>query len=125
MSLHTPGLEHRHAGLEALSSRYVNCDELPWTPTPYPGVSVKVLVHDPDTGLQTVLTQMDPGSVLPDHEHVALEQSWVLQGRLVDHEGEVIAGNFVWRPAGSRHSAHAPDGALVLGIFHKPNRFFG
>ncbi|MFO0124618.1 MAG: hypothetical protein ACK52R_00360 [Betaproteobacteria bacterium] len=40
MSLHTPGLEHRHAGLEALSSRYVNCDELHWTPTPYPGVSV-------------------------------------------------------------------------------------
>ena len=125
MSLHTPGLEHRHAGLEALSSRYVNCDELPWTPTPYPGVSVKVLVHDTDTGLQTVLTRMDPGAVLPDHEHVALEQSWVIEGSLVDHEGEVKAGGFVWRPPGSRHAAHAPNGALVLGIFHKPNRFFG
>ncbi|MEI8266360.1 MAG: cupin domain-containing protein [Betaproteobacteria bacterium] len=125
MSLHTPGLEHRHAGLDALSSRYVNCDDLPWTPTPYAGIRLKVLMQDPDTGLQTVLTQMDPGAVLPDHEHVALEQSWVLQGRLVDQEGEVTAGNFVWRPAGSRHSAHAPDGALVLGIFHKPNRFFG
>ena len=124
MSLHTPGLEHRHAGLGALSSRYVNCDELAWVDTPFPGVRVKVLMHDPDTGLQTVLTQMDPGAVLPDHEHVGLEQSWVLQGRLVDHEGEVSAGHFVWRPAGSRHSARAPDGALVLGIFHQPNRFF-
>ncbi len=125
MSLHTPGLEHRHAGLAALSSRYVNCDELTWAPTPFPGISMKVLVQDPDTGLQTVLTRMDPGAVLPDHEHVALEQSWVIEGSLVDHEGEVKAGGFVWRPAGSRHSAHAPNGALVLGIFHKPNRFFG
>ncbi len=125
MSLHTPGLEQRHAGLAALSSRYVNCDELPWTSTPFPGISVKVLVQDPDTGLQTVLTRMAPGAVLPDHEHVQLEQSWVLEGSLVDQEGEVTAGNFVWRPAGSRHAAHAPQGALVLGIFHKPNRFFG
>lgn len=124
MSLHTPGLEHRHAGLSALSSRYVDCDELPWTDTPFPGVSMKVLVHDPDTGLQTVLTRMAPGAVLPDHEHVGLEQSWVIEGSLVDHEGEVKAGQFVWRPAGSRHAAHAPNGALVLGIFHQPNRFF-
>jgi len=86
---------------------------------------MKVLVHDPDTGLQTVLTRMAPGAVLPDHEHVGLEQSWVIEGSLVDHEGEVSAGQFVWRPAGSRHSAHAPNGALVLGIFHQPNRFFG
>ena len=124
MSLHTPGLEHRHAGLAALSSRYVDCDALPWIPTPFPGVSVKVLVQDPDTGLQTALTRMEPGAVLPDHEHVGLEQSWVIEGSLVDHEGEVKAGQFVWRPAGSRHAAHAPNGALVLGIFHKPNRFF-
>jgi quercetin dioxygenase-like cupin family protein len=48
----------------------------------------------------------------------------VLEGRLVDHEGEVKAGNYVWRPAGSRHSASAPEGALVLGFFLKPNHFF-
>ena len=81
-------------------------------------------MEDLDTGLQTVLTQMDPGSVLTDHEHIELEQSWVLEGSLVDHEGEVTAGNYVWRPAGSRHSASAPKGALVLGFFLKPNRFY-
>jgi quercetin dioxygenase-like cupin family protein len=42
----------------------------------------------------------------------------------VDPEGEVTAGNYVWRPAGSRHSANAPHGALVLGFFLKPNRFY-
>ena len=43
---------------------------------------------------------------------------------LVDHQGEVRAGQYVWRPAGSRHTARAPQGALVLGFFLKPNRFF-
>jgi hypothetical protein len=33
-------------------------------------------------------------------------------------------GSFVWRPAGSRHVASAPDGALLLGIFQKPNQFY-
>lgn len=124
MAMYTPGLEARHAALAALSSRYVQVDELPWQPTRFAGIRVKVLMEDPDTGLQTALTEMAPGAVLPDHEHTAVEQSWVLRGSLVDHEGEVTAGNYVWRPAGSRHTAHAPQGALVLGIFIKPNRFF-
>ena len=38
--------------------------------------------------------------------------------------GEAGAGSFVWRPAGSRHVARAPNGALVLGFFLQPNKFF-
>ena len=124
MAIETPGYAFRHAALAALSSRYVQVDELPWQATRFPGIEIKVLMEDATTGLQTVLTRMAPGTTLTDHEHVELEQSWVLEGRLVDHEGEVKAGNYVWRPAGSRHSASAPEGALVLGFFLKPNRFF-
>jgi hypothetical protein len=32
-------------------------------------------------------------------------------------------GQFVWRPAGNQHEAVAPDGAVLLGFFLKPNRF--
>ena len=124
MSIQTPGLQAVHASLAPLSSRYVQVEDLPWQDTRFPGIRMKVLMEDADTGLQTVLTEMAPGAVLTDHEHTQLEQSWVLQGSLVDHEGEVTAGNYVWRPAGSRHTAHAPQGALVLGFFLKPNRFF-
>ncbi|NBS72053.1 MAG: hypothetical protein EBT78_10195 [Betaproteobacteria bacterium] len=124
MAIQTPGLQSQQAGLAALSSRYITVNDLPWQETKFPGIRIKVLMEDLDTGLQTVLTQMDPGSVLTDHEHIELEQSWVLEGSLVDHEGEVTAGNYVWRPAGSRHSASAPKGALVLGFFLKPNRFY-
>lgn len=124
MRMHTPGMEVQHAALAALSSRYVNVEAIPWQDTAFPGIRIKVLMQDPDTGLQTILTHMAPGAVLTDHTHTQVEQSWVLEGSLVDHEGEVTAGNFVWRPAGSRHTAHAPNGALVLGFFLQPNHFY-
>lgn len=124
MASQTPGLQAQHAQLAPLSSRYVDVPSLPWQPTRFPGVEIKVLMEDPETGLQTVLTRMAPGSVLTDHMHVEIEQTWVLEGSLVDHEGEARAGTFVWRPAGSRHVASAPQGALLLGIFQKPNQFF-
>jgi anti-sigma factor ChrR (cupin superfamily) len=124
MALQTPGLQTQHEQLAALSSRYIDVASLPWQPTRFPGVEVKVLMEDPESGLQTVLTRMAPGAVLTDHMHVAVEQTWVLEGSLVDHEGTATAGSYVWRPAGSRHTATAPDGALLLGIFQKPNQFF-
>ena len=124
MALQTPGLQAQHAQLSALSSRYIDVAALPWQPTRFAGVEVKVLMEDPDSGLQTVLTRMAPGAVLTDHMHVAVEQTWVLEGSLVDHEGTAPAGSYVWRPAGSRHTASAPNGALLLGIFQKPNQFF-
>jgi len=124
MASRTPGLEAQHDRLAPLSSRYIDVPALPWQPSRFPGVEIKVLMEDPDTGLQTVLTRMAPGAVLTDHMHVEIEQTWVLEGSLVDHEGEAKAGTFVWRPAGSRHVASAPNGALLLGIFQKPNKFF-
>ena len=109
--------------LKARSSRYVKIDTLPWRPTPFAGVEIKVLLEDKDTGLMTTLTRMARGAVLPLHEHVDVEQTYVLEGRLVDDEGEVRAGEYVWRPAGSTHVATAPEGALLLGMFLQPNRF--
>jgi anti-sigma factor ChrR (cupin superfamily) len=102
----------------------VDVAALPWTPTRFKGVEMKVLMEDKETGLSTALVRFAPGAVLPDHEHVELEQTFVLEGSLQDHEGVVTAGNYVWRPAGSRHDAHAPDGCLTLSFFLKPNRFF-
>ena len=52
-----------------------------------------------------------------------IEQTYVLQGSIVDDEGEVTAGNYVWRPKGNRHLARSPGGALVISFFLKPNKF--
>ena len=123
MTIRTPGLEGKHQTLAALASRYVDVAALPWKSTPFPGVEIKVLMEDPASGLMTTLTRMAPGAELPMHEHTDLEQSFVLEGRLVDDEGEASAGNYVWRPKGSRHVARAPEGCLVIGFFLRPNRF--
>lgn len=109
--------------LKPLSSRYVKMDQLSWRKTSFPGVEIKMLLEDKETGLMTSITRMAPGAVLPLHEHVGVEQTYVLEGRLVDGEGEVKAGEYVWRPAGSRHVATAPEGALLLGMFLQPNKF--
>ncbi len=119
----TPGYDFGQV-LGPLQSRLVEVEKLPWQPTGHAGIDIKILMKDDTTGLMTALFRWQPGSVLSDHEHVEIEQSWILEGSLVDEDGEVTAGNFVWRPAGSRHVARAPKGALILGFFLKPNKFF-
>ena len=119
-----PELPGGPAALSALASRFVDIDSLPWRDTPSPLIKMKVLMEEPSTGLLTALFRWEPGSVLGDHEHVRIEQSYILEGAIEDDEGECTAGNFVWRPAGSRHSARSPKGALVLAFFLAPNRFF-
>jgi anti-sigma factor ChrR (cupin superfamily) len=122
MTATTPFLANEDM-LGPLASRYVQVDDLPWKPTPCPGIDMKVLVEDKETGLLTALFRWQPGSELSLHEHVEVEQTFVLEGSLVDDEGEVTAGNYVWRPKGNRHIAKSPHGALVLSIFLKPNIF--
>ena len=78
-----------------------------------------------DTGLLTALFRWQPGTVLALHEHVEIEQSYVLEGEFEDDDGVYPAGNFAWRPKGHRHIARSPKGALVLCFFLKPNKFLG
>ena len=105
-----------------LASRFLDVPNMPWEKTKFPGIQIKVLYAD-DEGLTTALFKLEPGAVVPLHEHTALEQTYVLEGTLEDHEGVCAAGQFVWRPAGNQHEARAPNGALILGFFLKPNRF--
>jgi anti-sigma factor ChrR (cupin superfamily) len=118
-----------HQNLGPLASRVVHANEMDWEPIRYPGCYVKTLMVDPKNGLLTVLLKMDPGAKLPDHEHTLMEQTYMLEGRLVDLEGpekglEVGPGEFVYRPSGSRHAAWTPEGGLMVAVFQVPNKFF-
>jgi anti-sigma factor ChrR (cupin superfamily) len=113
-----------HQQLATLASRYVEVDQLPWVATRWPGIELKVLMEDKQAGLLTALTRFAPGAILPDHEHTEIEQTYVIEGSLIDAEGEAKVGQYVWRPAGSRHDAHSPGGCVVLSFFLKPNKFF-
>ena len=115
---------HNHAVLPPMASRFVEVARLPWEKTRFPGVEAKTLLVDRDTGVVTSLMKFAPGARLPDHEHMLIEQTYVLEGSLVCGEGECKAGDFVWRPSGSRHEAWAgPEGGLMLAMFQIPNKF--
>ena len=73
-----------HDGLGPLASRYVDVDALPWKPTPCEGIEMKILLEDEESGLMTALFKWAPGSKLSFHEHVEIEQTYVLEGSLVD-----------------------------------------
>jgi len=114
-----------HANLPPLASRFVDVEKLPWEKTKFEGIEQKVLLSDRKTGLFTALMKLAPGARLPDHEHVLIEQTYVIEGTLHCPEGVCRPGEFVWRPAGSRHHAWAgPEGGLFLAMFQAPNKFF-
>jgi len=104
-------------------SVYLDVPNLPWEDSKFPGIRCKTLYSD-GSGMATLLMRLDPDAVIPLHEHTAIEQTYVLEGHFVDEEGECLAGQFVWRPAGNTHVAWAGKaGATILGVFLKPNIF--
>jgi anti-sigma factor ChrR (cupin superfamily) len=107
------------SSLGALASRFIETEELPWIEMS-PGNRMKVIYHDPETGMLTILSRLEPGAGIPAHVHEDLEQTFVLEGSLLDDEGECTAGNFVIRAKGSRHSPTAPNGCTMLVFFLKP-----
>jgi anti-sigma factor ChrR (cupin superfamily) len=107
------------SSLGALASRYIEIESIPWIETA-PGNKMKVIYHDPATDMLTILAKLEPGAGIPPHVHEDLEQTLVLEGSLVDQEGECTAGNFVIRAKGSRHAPTAPKGCTMVVFFLKP-----
>ena len=103
------------------AAHYLDVPNMPWEPTKFHGIKIKVLYTD-DSGITTALFKLEPGAIVPLHEHTALEQTYVIEGSLEDHEGKCGPGQFVWRPAGNQHEAVAPNARCRLASF-KPNRF--
>ena len=82
------------------AAHYLDVPNMPWEATKFPGIKIKVLYTN-DSGITTALFKLEPGAVVPLHEHTALEQTYVIEGSLEDHEGKCGPGQFVWRPAGN------------------------
>jgi anti-sigma factor ChrR (cupin superfamily) len=91
-------------------SHVVRPANMEWQKTRFPGCEVKTLLFDRNTGMVTALMRFAPGAVLPDHEHVKIEQTYVLEGTLVEGPAaglEVNAGEFVWREGQPPCGLHA------------------
>ena len=62
-------------------AHYLDVPNMPWEKTKFPGIGIKVLYTD-DSGITTALFKLDPGAIVPLHEHTALEQTYVIEGSL-------------------------------------------
>lgn len=99
----------------------VDVVNMPWKEIA-PGVRLKVLWRDEVSGASTVLFSFAPGTQAPRHEHMGIEQTFVLEGCFEDHDSVITAGNFAVRAAGSVHQGFTREGSLHLASFSRPNR---
>lgn len=82
----------------------INTNDLEWRELA-PGVGIKVLRLDDQSGAWSVMIRSEPGSVLPPHRHDALSEIFILKGQGTHPEtGDFQAGDFVIEPAGAIHS---------------------
>ena len=82
----------------------------------------KLLLQDPDTGMEIRLLRYPAGVVIPWHTHPCAHGMYVLEGTLVTQAGSYGPGSFVWFPEGMamHHGATAESDVTMLFINNKP-----
>ena len=81
----------------------------------------KLLLDDPDTGMEIRLLRYPAGFVTTWHTHPCAHGMYVLEGTLVTHVGNFGPGGFVWFPEGTlmEHGATAHSDVVMLFITNK------
>ena len=73
------------------------------------------VTFDRETGKGCFVIRFKPGGVSTPHEHHGMEEFYVLDGSVIDHDGTVYEkGDFVSLGPGVRHYSYSPDGVLVI-----------
>lgn len=70
---------------------------------------------DAESGTGSYLMVMAPGASSVPHRHRGAEEFYVLEGELIDFDGQVYrAGDFVRLAPGTAHSSLSPGGCKLL-----------
>ena len=96
-----------------------------WSPTGWPGVSVRKLDENASTGGMTGMLQMAAGSSIPAHSHTHADQTvFVIEGDLIDEGVTYGPGSFLVAKAGTPHGPHGSSrGCVVLTTYFGPPDF--
>jgi quercetin dioxygenase-like cupin family protein len=97
---------------------------LPWSPTGWPGVSMKMLQQVESTGGMIGMMRMDAGSSIPPHSHTHADQAvFIIEGDLVEEGVTYGPGSLLVAKAGTPHGPHSSSGGCVLlsTYFGKPD----
>lgn len=88
---------------------------LAWSPSGWPGVSMKMLDQNASTGGMTGMMQMTAGSSIPAHSHTHADQTiFVIEGDLIDEAVSYGPGSFLVAKAGTPHGPHSSLGGCVM-----------
>ncbi len=86
--------------------------------TPVPGLFIKLLWRDPETGFYTRLIKAKPGwREHPLAHHPVFEEAYCLEGEFDYNFGKMTPGQYFFRPAGVRHgdfTAGEKDGCVWI-----------
>ena len=88
-----------------------------WVNSGVPGIDIKQLFKEQETGRSTYLVRMEPGKRLPAHYHHDAEQCLVLKGDIAWGDIVYEEGDFVVMGKGTHHpEIHTVNGNLLLLI---------
>lgn len=92
----------------------VRADEGEWKNL-LPGIRVKTLNFDSESGMQTSLWRLDAGARVPPHPHSKSEECLILEGS-IQHDGNLYhQGDYLFAQPGERHKDFiSPNGALLM-----------
>jgi quercetin dioxygenase-like cupin family protein len=91
-----------------------------WRALKVPGVSVKVLRRDAETGASTALVRLEPGARFPAHNHPAGEEVLVLEGDVLIGPDRLGAGDYLYTPPDGKHAASSQGGCVFLVTLPRP-----
>ena len=93
----------------------VATDELPWLPSPQPGVERRLLDRiGGEVARATSLVRYARGSTFSAHNHALGEEFLVLDGVFSDEHGDYPAGTYVRNPPGSHHAPRTAQGCTIF-----------
>ena len=96
--------------------------DVQWQAGPYPGVELKILYRNPETGGVVVLRKFLAGTTVPAHVHPAANESvYVLEGNWIEDGQRHGPGTFFFVAKGQRHGPHVAEVDVVsLTLFDGP-----
>ena len=88
------------------------------------GILIKQLFADENRGTVTSLYKLSPGTYIPTHRHLGVEECYILEGDFHTSAGVLGPGDYTCAMKDSIHpKLYSQNGALLLIVAHKGYEF--
>jgi anti-sigma factor ChrR (cupin superfamily) len=92
----------------------IRATDLDWQPRRIPGVQAAVLFRDEVNRIQNLVVKAAAGVVYPLHQHVGIEEIYMLEGELIINDQIYLAGDYIRSYPNSIHAPFTNTGCMFL-----------